>query len=77
MNTINPRKAIGGFHRLFSNYAKFYEEGGAAVDPEEKAERDLDSARQVFEKAIKVNFKKVDELAEIWCEWAEMEVRNE
>lgn len=24
-----------------------------------------------------VKFKKVDELAEIWCEWAEMEVRNE
>ena len=75
--TINARRAIGGLHRLFINYAKFHEEGGAAPEPEEKAERDLASARKVFEKAVKVNFKKVDDLAEVWCEWAEMEVRNE
>jgi pre-mRNA-splicing factor SYF1 len=31
----------------------------------------------VLEKATKVNFKSVEDLAEIWCEWAEMEVRHE
>lgn len=35
------------------------------------------SARQVFEKAVKYPFKGVDDLATVWCEWAEMEVRNE
>jgi pre-mRNA-splicing factor SYF1 len=77
INSISPRKTIGALHRLYINYAKFFEEGGAAVLPEDKAERDLPSARKILEKAIKVNFKKVDDLAEVWCEWAEMEVRNE
>ena len=77
INTINARKTIGGLHRLYINYAKFFEEGGSAADPADKAERDVESARKIFEKAIKVNFKKVDDLAEVWCEWAEMEVRNE
>ena len=63
---VQPRKAIGRFHELWTNYAKFYEEGG-----------DLRSARVIMEKAVKVPFKSVAELAEMWCEWAEMELRNE
>ncbi|KAF6765001.1 spliceosome complex protein [Ephemerocybe angulata] len=61
------------FHRLFINFAKFYEEGGASG----QAEPDLDSARKILEKATKVNFKQVEDLAEVWCEWAEMELRHE
>ncbi|XP_048343351.1 pre-mRNA-splicing factor SYF1, partial [Sphaerodactylus townsendi] len=34
-------------------------------------------ARTIFEKASKVNFKQVDELASIWCEYGEMELRHE
>ena len=63
---IQPRKAIGRFHELWTNYAKFYESGG-----------DLRNARIIMEKAVKVPFKSVAELAEMWCEWAEMELRNE
>ena len=63
---VQPRKAVGKFHELWTNYAKFYEEGG-----------DLRNARIIMEKAIKVPFKTVAELAEMWCEWAEMELRNE
>jgi len=37
----------------------------------------LDTARVIFDKAVKVPFKSVAELAETWCEWAEMELRNE
>ncbi|GBE82367.1 Pre-mRNA-splicing factor SYF1 [Sparassis crispa] len=73
LSTVGPRKATANFHRLFINFAKFYEEGGTTGE----AEYDLDSARKVLEKATKVNFKNVDDLAEIWCEWAEMEVRHE
>ena len=66
ITAIQPRKAIGRFHELWTNYAKFYESGA-----------DLRSARVIMEKAVKVPFKSVAELAEMWCEWAEMELRNE
>ncbi|KAI1915093.1 pre-mRNA-splicing factor syf1 [Ophidiomyces ophidiicola] len=66
MAAINPRKAHGKFHELWVNFAKFYEKGG-----------DLDTARIIFDKAVKVPFKSVEELAETWCEWAEMELRSE
>ena len=73
IETINPRKATPNFHRLYINFAKFYEEGGASG----QAEPDLESARKILEKATKVNFKLVEDLAEVWCEWAEMELRHE
>lgn len=63
---IQPRKAVGRFHELWLNYARFYEEGG-----------DLRNSRIILEKAVKVPFKSVAELAETWCGWAEMELRNE
>ncbi|KAJ0168751.1 Pre-mRNA-splicing factor SYF1 [Colletotrichum tanaceti] len=64
--TIQPKKAIGAFHQLWANYAKFYERGG-----------DVRNARVIMEKAVKVPFKSVAELADMWIEWAEMELRNE
>ncbi|KAG5342203.1 hypothetical protein C0989_004515 [Termitomyces sp. Mn162] len=73
LDTINPRKATANLHRLYINFAKFYEEGGVTG----QAEEDLDSARKIFEKATKVNFKLVEDLAEVWCEWSEMEIRHE
>lgn len=63
---IQPKKAHGKFHELWVNFAKFYEQGG-----------DLANARIIFDRAVKVPFKSVAELAETWCEWAEMELRNE
>ncbi|KAI6943458.1 Pre-mRNA-splicing factor [Hortaea werneckii] len=63
---ISPKKAVGRFHELWTNYAKFYEAGG-----------DLQNARVIMEKAVKVPYKSVSELAEMWTEWAEMELRNE
>ncbi|KAH6856495.1 hypothetical protein B0I37DRAFT_396137 [Chaetomium sp. MPI-CAGE-AT-0009] len=63
---IQPKKAVGAFHQLWANYAKFYEKGG-----------DLRNARVIMEKAVKVPFKSVAELADMWIEWAEMELRNE
>ena len=34
-------------------------------------------ARTIFEKSTKVNFKGVDDLAGVWCEYGEMELRHE
>jgi pre-mRNA-splicing factor SYF1 len=79
LDTIVPRKATGPLFPLYVNFAKFYEEGGSK-DPEtgeSRSEPDLAQARKILEKAVKVPFKSVDELAEVWCEWAEMELRNE
>ena len=63
---ISPKKAVGKFHELWLNYAKFYEENG-----------DLDTARIILDKAVKVPYKSVAELADTWVGWAEMELRNE
>lgn len=79
LDTISPRKATGPLYPLYVNFAKFYEEGGT-VDPEtgeSSGEPSLTEARKIFEKGSRVQFKTVDELAELWCEWAEMELRNE
>ncbi|EPE10771.1 pre-mrna-splicing factor syf1 [Ophiostoma piceae UAMH 11346] len=64
--TIEPKKAVGIFHQLWANYAKFYDQGG-----------DTRNARVIMEKAVKVPFRSVAELADMWIEWAEMELRNE
>lgn len=42
-----------------------------------EAHHQLDDARVVFEKATGVSFTHVEDLAAIWCEWAEMELRHE
>jgi pre-mRNA-splicing factor SYF1 len=79
LDTISPRKATGPLYPLYVGFAKFYEEGGS-VDPEtgeSSTEPNIAEARKVFEKGTRVQFKTVDELAELWCEWAEMELRNE
>ncbi|EIW85392.1 protein prenylyltransferase [Coniophora puteana RWD-64-598 SS2] len=73
LETVNPRKATANLHLLYVNFAKFYEEGGASGS----AEPDLSSARKILEKATKVNFKTVEDLAEIWIEWAELEIRHD
>ncbi|KAK9729646.1 pre-mRNA-splicing factor syf1 [Basidiobolus ranarum] len=64
--TINPKKATGKLNQLWVNFAKFYEKGG-----------NLETARAVFEKGVLVNFKSVNDLADLWCEYAEMELRHE
>ncbi|KAK9385975.1 hypothetical protein V1515DRAFT_606473 [Lipomyces mesembrius] len=65
--TINPKKAaVGQLYKLWTNFAKFYERAG-----------DLRQARIIFERGAKVPFKSANELADLYVEWAEMELRNE
>jgi len=65
LSAIDPMKATGKPHTLWLAFAKMYEGRGL-----------LDSAREVFRRATQVNFKAVDDLAAVWCEWAEMELRH-
>ncbi|XP_075479244.1 uncharacterized protein LOC142520133 [Primulina tabacum] len=65
VRTVDPMKAVGKPHTLWVAFAKLYE-----------SHRDVANARVIFDKAVQVNFKAVDHLASIWCEWAEMELRH-
>ncbi|CAO3666369.1 unnamed protein product [Rhizopus microsporus] len=65
IQTIHPKKAHGKLQDLWAKFARFYEDNG-----------DIESARAIFEKAVKVNYKTVNDLADIWCEYAEMETRQ-
>ncbi|CAB1341445.1 unnamed protein product [Coregonus sp. 'balchen'] len=66
VQTVDPMKATGKPSSLWVSFAKFYEEN-----------EQLDDARTIFEKATKVNYKQVDDLAGVWCEYGEMELRHE
>lgn len=65
VQTIDAKQAIGKLHSLWVQFARFYEDHDQIPD-----------ARLVFEKAVQSDFAKVDDLANIWCEYAEMEIRN-
>lgn len=58
-------KAVGKPHTLWVAFARLYE-----------SHNDLNNARDIFEKAVNVNYKAVDHLATVWCEYAEMELRH-
>ncbi|EJT98495.1 hypothetical protein DACRYDRAFT_118755 [Dacryopinax primogenitus] len=73
LRTISPKRATANLHQLYIHFARFYEQGGVS----RSAEPDVKSARRVLERATGVNFRVVDELAEVWIEWAEMELRAE
>lgn len=66
LSTIKPAKANGKLYKLWVSYAKFYEQRSQP-----------DWARVILEKATKVHFKSINELVEIYIEWAEMELRLE
>lgn len=66
VQTVDPKQAVGKLHTLWVNFAKFYEQNNQIED-----------ARLIFEKATQVSYTKVDDLASVWCEWAEMEIRHE
>lgn len=65
VRTIDPVKAVGKPHTLWVAFAKLYEN-----------HKDIANARVIFDKAVQVNYKTVDHLASVWCEWAEMELRH-
>lgn len=65
VKTVDPFKAAGKPHTLWVAFARLYEN-----------HKDVANARVIFEKAVQVNYKTVDDLASVWCEWAEMELRQ-
>merc|ERR1719347_1528726 len=65
VQTIEPKQAVGKLHSLWVNFAKFYEKN-----------KQIEDSRVIFEKATHVAYLKVEDLAAVWCEWVEMELRQ-
>jgi len=65
VQTIDAKLAVGKLSSLWANFAKFYE-----------TNKQIEDARIIFEKGTHVPYLKVDDLASVWCEWVEMELRH-
>ena len=65
VTTVDASKAQGKLHTLWLSFAKMYETND-----------DVNEARAILDRAVKVDFAQVEDLAAVWCEYAEMEVRH-
>jgi pre-mRNA-splicing factor SYF1 len=63
--TIDPKNQTGSFADLWTTMTKLLE-----------AANDLEKTRHIFERAILAPFAKVDELARVWCEYVEFQLRH-
>ncbi|KAJ1439699.1 pre-mRNA-splicing factor SYF1 [Ochromonadaceae sp. CCMP2298] len=66
VKTVDPKLANGKLSGLWLAFARFYEQHG-----------DAENARTILRKATEVPYKTLDELANVWCAWGEMEMRLE
>ncbi|KAG5177608.1 hypothetical protein JKP88DRAFT_202283, partial [Tribonema minus] len=66
VKAISPKLAVGKLCNLWIEFAKFYEEHG-----------DMSNARTVFEKALLPTYRNVDDLASVWCAYADFELRHD
>uniref|UniRef100_A0A1A9VU80 Uncharacterized protein n=1 Tax=Glossina austeni TaxID=7395 RepID=A0A1A9VU80_GLOAU len=63
VQTVQPKLSAGKLHTVWEEFAKFVEANGQVENVRE------------MKRATEVEFVKVENLASIWCEWAEMEIR--
>ncbi|KAK2962454.1 putative Pre-mRNA-splicing factor SYF1 [Blattamonas nauphoetae] len=68
IETIVPEQAVGRLSDVWIAYARVCEE--------REGEKDIPSAGSVFRRATKAHFRGGDEMASVWCEWIEMELRH-
>lgn len=66
ITTIDPKLSTPGLYKIWLQYSKVYEDN-----------RDLKTARTILDKAVKVPFNSIDELVNVWIEWAELELRQD
>lgn len=59
---VDVMKVVGRFYILWVVFVKLYE-----------FYVDVVNVRVIFEKVVMVNYKVVDDLVIVWCEWVEME----
>lgn len=64
--SISPRRVKGSLAQLWSSYAEFLEH----------VMQDVAGARKLFKRAVDGEFATVDELAEVWIAWSNLELRS-
>ncbi len=77
VSIVDPKLSGGKLPSLWVAFAKMYEAAGERVLLSSLShEGELSEAREVFERAVKVPYRTVEELGNVWCEYVEMEIRN-
>uniref|UniRef100_A0A8C3Q8L6 Uncharacterized protein n=1 Tax=Geospiza parvula TaxID=87175 RepID=A0A8C3Q8L6_GEOPR len=66
VRTVDPQRATGRPHELWVAFGRFYEDNGQ-----------LDDARSILSRATRVRFRRVEDLAAVWCEFGELELRHQ
>ncbi|CDW87965.1 pre-mrna-splicing factor syf1-like [Stylonychia lemnae] len=66
ITTVDPAQAFGKPSKIWISFAHFYEQN----------DDDLENANLILHKASQLNYKSYDELANIYCCWAEMQLRH-
>jgi pre-mRNA-splicing factor SYF1 len=66
VKTVEPKFATGKLSTLWLAFSKFYEKNN-----------DMENARIIMLKATEVNYKNIDELANVWVAWGKMELKHE
>ena len=70
VKAVVPAKSAGKAQSLWIALAKFYEKHN------DESNEGLQNACEVFERAVKVPFRRVEHLAQVYCSWVEMELRH-
>lgn len=65
IDTINPKKCDGKLYMLYVNYAEY-----------RMGREGIEAARNVYEKAIEVPYRRIDDLVSLWKKYAEMEIEH-
>ncbi|CAM9838739.1 unnamed protein product, partial [Phaeothamnion confervicola] len=63
VQAVDPKAAVGKLSRLWLDFAKFYAEQGEG-----------EMARGILDKATLVPYKNVEELVDVYLEWAQLEI---
>jgi pre-mRNA-splicing factor SYF1 len=65
IQSVDYKQANGKYHILWIEFAKHYEKHFKYSE-----------AEKVFTNSVKTEYKNIDELGNLYCEWAEMKLRN-
>lgn len=65
LKAVDPKQALGNYEELWIDYATSIADEG-----------DMSRSREVFERGIKTNFTKLEDLSKVWCAYIEMETQT-
>lgn len=63
--TINPKKCDGKLYMIYTNYAEYLLE-----------KKGIEACRDIFEKAVQVPYKRINDLFELWKKYIQLEIKH-